>query len=334
MKEMGELQSKSSTMDFILNEINLAIALDEEKARCLVKNARRKKAFFVNQTTFCGDSRKIKGKKFHLLAEMLEIREGMFHGVPLPPYLRAVASVNRRNPVCMMMGYGLNSHVEGMPVHRHLSDWLDEVIREVSSERFSRLMSNIRVNCSRRARKMESDIEREIESYGRVLVVRLDLFYRDKDRSISRISPDIEKLRRNMLHNKSLSSGFIKAFVKIEFGVSKGAHAHLILLYDGNKRWRDDVIGDRVGEYWADVVTYGDGAFYNTNRYSVKSRLSRSIGVPMDCLAIGMHRSGDNKKRDNLIALVSYLAKEEQRLIAGLGGKFRSFRVFSNCSMR
>lgn len=334
MKEKVKHQSKSSAAEFILNEMNLRIAMDEEKARRLVKKARRKKEFFIHQETFGGDSKKIKGKQFQLLAEMVEIREGMFNGISMPPYLRAVSTVNRRNPVNLMLGHGLNSHIEGMPVHRHLSNWLDEVISEVSSEGFSRLMSNIRINCSRRARKMEREIERAIESYGRVLVVRLDLFYQDKGVSVSRISPDIEKLRRNMLHNRSLSKGFIKAFVKLEFGIAKGAHAHLILLYDGNQRWRDDVIGDRVGEYWAGVVTRGDGGFYNTNRHSVKSRLSACMGVPMDCLAVGMHKRGDNKKRNNLIALVNYIAKEEQRLIAGFGGRSRSFRAFSNSSMR
>lgn len=334
MNEIDEIKSEFSRAELILNDINLRVAIDEDKAKRLVEKARHKKNFFANQTTFCGDSKRIKGTQFPLLAEMVEIREEMFHGVSLPPYLKAVSTVNRKNPVNLMIGHGLNSHVEGMPVHRHLSVWLDEVISETSSVDFCRLMSNIRNNCSRRARKMKDEIERSIESYGRVLVVRLDLFYQDNGRSISRISPDIEKLRRNMLHNKSLSKGFIKAFVKLEFGISKGAHAHLILLYDGNQRWRDDVIGDRVGEYWADVVTRGDGAFYNTNRYSVKSRLSRRIGVSMDCLAVGMHRKGDNKKQNNLITLVSYLAKEEQRLIAGFGERFRSFRVFSNSSMR
>lgn len=327
----GEIKAQ---FNYCLNEINYSLAIYEEKAKKLVDLSRDHRNFLRRQITQDGHAKKVKGPHFNLLSEMANVNENMFMGAPLPLNLRAISTVNGRYPIGMITGIGLNEELDGVKVHKRIGSWLVGVRSEISSKRFGRLMLNKKINCSRRSERMLSEFEESVSRYGRVLVLRLDLFYLDKENSIGRMSPDIERLRRNIMHNKSLSKGFIKAFVKLEYGVLKGAHAHLIMLYDGSKRWRDDVVGDRVGRYWADVITGGEGWFFNANRQSCKSRLSKSIGVPVELLAIGRHRRGDNTKLGNLVTLIGYLAKDDQRLISEFGGNSRSFRIFSNGSKR
>lgn len=320
--------------EYIVNEINIQISTYEKYAKYFLEKAKNIRNFIKNQTSFEGSIKKVKGNHFYLVSELSELNEEAFMRVSLPPIIRLILEVNKKRKIHLMLTCGLNEFIDGVAVHRHIALWIDEVLKKASSEYWRKQISNAKGKCARREERMKKSIDKLICRYGRILIVRIDLFYSNRQLAASRISDDLQRLRRNMSRNKALSDGHLIGFVKMEFGIAKGPHAHLLLIYDGNVRWRDDVVGDIWGKYWADTITRGDGSFFNANRLSAKDRLSKHIGIPVELLAIGMHKISDSEKRRNLSALVGYIAKDDQRLVTNLDGASRSFRVFSSCSVK
>jgi hypothetical protein len=52
---------------------------------------------------------------------------------------------------------------------------------------------------------------------------------------------------------------------KLEYGLDKGFHYHLLLLFDGSRRQQDVKIAMDIGEYWKHEITSGEGVYWNCN---------------------------------------------------------------------
>ncbi|KAE8758440.1 response regulator [Paraburkholderia madseniana] len=79
----------------------------------------------------------------------------------------------------------------------------------------------------------------------------------------------------------------------IEQGEDTGLHLHVILYYSAKHR-RDVSLAQRIGEYWADVVTGGKGDYWNSNaRKAFHARHGQGIGA-------GQIDRKDTAKRESL----------------------------------
>lgn len=112
------------------------------------------------------------------------------------------------------------------------------------------------------------------QRHSRLLVIRLDLFYKKEYRAsktINDLSRDrkafMKNANRNPLFNHSL--GYVWCF---EVGNKKGLHCHLLIFYDSSHRAKDEWIGHQLGEHWQ-KTTNSRGAFYNVNTKASKERL-------------------------------------------------------------
>ena len=107
--------------------------------------------------------------------------------------------------------------------------------------------------------------------------------------------------------------GYIK---KLEYGAKKGFHYHLILLLSGHTHQQDVNIAKQLGEHWANVITAGQGAYYNCN--AIKERYKYN-GIGM------IHRSDSAKREIFETKVVQYLVKYNLPFQLLKDGRFRQF---------
>lgn len=117
--------------------------------------------------------------------------------------------------------------------------------------------------------------------------------------------------------NKTYVNSRLAYILKIEYGISKGYHAHILLLLNGHKHQQDVSIAQKLGKSWSEDITQGRGIYWNCN--ANRSRYKKD--------AIGMINRADEQKRDHLKAYVlTYLVKHDIPLGVLHERAFRKFR--------
>ncbi len=144
--------------------------------------------------------------------------------------------------------------------------------------------------------------------YPRLLAIRVDLFYQ----KMVGIPPDMEDLDRdfsrllaNSRSNKTVFGGKIGHVAKLEYGVFKGPHLHLVMFFDGAKRdprahWH---LARSLGEYWKKVATKGQGEYYNCHSDYAEFERRGVCGIGL------LHRDDEIKKNNFRKHILRYLCK-------------------------
>lgn len=116
-------------------------------------------------------------------------------------------------------------------------------------------------------------------AFPKLMVLRLDLGYGKEHASAStdRIIGDWEALKAFITAN---FPSYLRYVVKLEYGLQKGAHMHVLMLFNGAMVRQDVTIAKLIGEHWSNVVTGGMGVYFNCNAAPYKSRFSYcGVGV-------------------------------------------------------
>ena len=326
--------SQAPKTNTFMDDLNRELLHAEHDTKTFKKRSKHIRNFIRNQETQDGNIKKTRGNSYWLLKRIAELPENAFEGIPVSADLKSILESNKRHRPQMLMGLNLNQLIGEKQVHHKLKEWIDDCRRSFSDKSNRALTQNQTLNRKRRKEKMSQPLAIALKEYPRILTVRVDIAYSNYTASNRDINADLERLRRNMKRNKSLSGGLIFGIIKTEFGLIKGPHAHLLLVYDGNTRWRDDRIGELIGTYWKDVITAGTGTHFNANRKKSKENLSIRTGIPENQLGIGMLKKGDTNKIKNLDTVIEYLSKDDQRMISQPGKRLRSFRTFTMPSDR
>jgi hypothetical protein len=155
---------------------------------------------------------------------------------------------------------------------------------------------------------------------SRVLVIRLDLGYgqySNQDVGIDKAMNDVARLRIWMQSNSQLYDGFLGFIRKLEWTPEKGLHHHVLFAYDERLKQNDVYLAHLLGEYWKNVITQGDGIFWNCNEMKDQ----------YEWVGIGrVHRNDEIKRRILLNKVAAYLTKVDQ-IPAYSGGR----RLFDYC---
>ncbi len=164
---------------------------------------------------------------------------------------------------------------------------------------------------------------------ARLVVLRIDLYYQKdcsndvkNDVKMAEITKDLNHLFENKRGNSLFS--FMKGYIaKLEYGVDKGLHWHVLLLFDGSVRnnTSHSHLAEEIGEYWTHTITKGRGAYWNVNRRAAANyeKLKR-LGVgPIDWYSTDLRM---NLKEH----VVKYLCKTDQFIRPKFGTKARLFR--------
>ena len=196
---------------------------------------------------------------------------------------------------------------------------IDLIRSSAATDAFRAAIAQSTQTTNRRIASASKSIGRTFKTHSKLLVVRLDLFYRKeyfREITAEQAKKDLSHFFWNWRHKKRLFGDCVYCCWKLEFGLQKGYHFHLVLFYNGRAVRNDAYRTHAVGEYWKDVTTKGKGAFFNCNADKDKYRY----------LGIGMVKWDDEAKRSVLIEnVVKYLAKSDQYLRAK---KLRNFRCF------
>jgi len=210
----------------------------------------------------------------------------------------------------------------------------------MGSEIFSRLVETLRLDWKRNNRQAKviarakgnktlyeeycRYIDELFNKWSRLVVLRFDLGYKDRDTyniDINVMLKDLFRFFGNMRHNRLFA--FIKGrILKLEYGLGKGIHCHVVLFLDGSIRnnYSHVHFAKEMGKYWEDVVTKGRGEYWNVNANAEHyNKLGR--------LAIGVISWKDAVKIKNLKKyVVGYLCKGTQYFRPKEGPKLRLFR--------
>lgn len=154
--------------------------------------------------------------------------------------------------------------------------------------------------------------------YSKLLVIRLDLEYRDEyttSVTFEEAQDDISRFIKNRRWNSIFEhcAGYI---IAKEIGrQGRGFHFHCFIFFDGQNKKRSMILGKRIGkDYWEDSITRlpdlndqkrSRGAYFNCNIKENKYRYS----------GIGMIDHADEIKRANLIYALVYLFKENEQVL-------------------
>lgn len=162
------------------------------------------------------------------------------------------------------------------------------------------------------------------EYRAKIMVLRFDLFYGSQYATSATIF-DMQKDLDHLIANRRSNSLFdfkIGHIVKIEYGIEKGVHCHVILFFDGSERKNSSHIHltNEIDEYWVNVITKGRGSYYNINNNAGHyDKLGRC--------GIGGIKWDNDKLRKNLKEyVVQYLCKVDQFIKPKFGSKVRLIR--------
>lgn len=199
--------------------------------------------------------------------------------------------------------------------------WVEEIREEIRQAGFGKAIDNQLRSMRKNAASLLGYLSALRELYARLLVVRLDLGYL---RVFRKDGPEIdpvtvkdhwEKLYWYLNKNFPSLVGFVW---KLEYGVFKSYHYHVILFFDGNEVREDVTLGERIGEEWKRNITGGSGSYWNCN--ARKEQFER-----MGRLGIGDIRHDDADSWANLERAALYLVKVDWYVRLNAPGVGRTF---------
>lgn len=147
-------------------------------------------------------------------------------------------------------------------------------------------------------------VNRLFLKHSRLLVVRVDLgYYKEQRVCYQQFCDDFERFVQLIPCNPAFTDK-VGYLWKIEYGLKKGYHVHLLVFYNGAKRREDASIGRMIGELWQ-KVTPTRGMYFNCNTLDYKKKLNRST---LSCLG-RVERNEQDKIKHLIDHALAYLVK-------------------------
>ena len=204
-------------------------------------------------------------------------------------------------------GTFLEEYFENLEVFKNsraFSCFQNELIEEHESflDKFS---SNNRCN----RKHLKEYFNNLVQNHRKLLLVRVDLSYRfNAQPDIKQFKRDVNKLVRRIQDKDTIFRDQVGYAYRLEQGgKSKGYHCHLLVIYNGSLRIKDDYLAQAIGELWLEKITKEDGQFFNCNQVSHKKYYK-----DLDQLGIGMIERRNLKEVENAWLAISYLADPEK----------------------
>jgi hypothetical protein len=205
-----------------------------------------------------------------------------------------------------------------------LNEFVGDVIYEVRSARFSEYRLRSKITSDKTAKSMNDYIDALFARYSRLLVIRVDFGYQKRiveDKEFPLDPSQVQADRDNLIRyaKRLLGKAMVGHAWKLEYGVLKSYHLHMVFFLDGRKKHGDIFIGNQLGQYWVQELAHGLGTFYNCNAQREKYRYP----------AVGMIHHADHEKRNHLEDyVVQYLTKSDDYMRLLLKGRRNMIRAF------
>lgn len=200
--------------------------------------------------------------------------------------------------------------------------FVEKLRKKLRSDEFSKSVANLKKGISKNKTSILKYINALFNAHSRLLVIRLDLSYKKNSNPYLKRHEFCEQLEKAQEHRhkliqhlkrKQLKDAFVGYAWKLEYGLEKSFHYHMIFFLDGSQYRKDVEIAKSIGEYWVDQVTDGTGLYWNCNANQNSYRAN----------GIGTVNYWDKDKRKNLEQASLYLVKPDYfvRVFMPNGGK-------------
>ncbi|MDR5778097.1 inovirus-type Gp2 protein [Caballeronia sp. LZ065] len=169
----------------------------------------------------------------------------------------------------------------------------------------------VRVRGAKRNQERALTIEQQVfETKSRHLVLMLHFGFQEKYRhkiTLEQIQKHREKFFNNRRTNRLLR-GIVDYIWTLEEGDETGLHLHVLIFYRADDVRRDVLIARLIGEYWENVVTKGEGQYWNSNADKwFHEKYGHGVGT-------GEINWDDHDKRKALRKNIQYMTKADQFL--------------------
>lgn len=265
------------------------------------------------------------------LCDMSDVRKH-FPQHEMNPYFEAFETVKNRHDVASWHDYLLRDlrfmgdEISARRFTGRLIGFFEDLKAELTSPAFKRQVNNFRRVSRKNYRSLLSYIDALFKKYSKLVVIRLDLGYRQEFCGFHEDGPMLsydEVIGHRSLFFRSLgnhlhatiSKECLVGFVwKLEFGERKSWHYHVLVLLNGQEVREDVTIARLMGEHW--VSTTGNkGVYYNCN--ASKSRYKQ--------LGIGLIDHANTALRDGLTKAATYITKTDYYVRMVAPGNGRTF---------
>jgi Inovirus Gp2 len=152
--------------------------------------------------------------------------------------------------------------------------FVNTIRHEARSQDFKNIVYNAQQLFEKNCNGLGMFIDSLFNQYSRLLVIRVDFGYhsgnviRSESDIISKYleaKEDRKHFFNNVKSNNSLFEHLVGYVWKLEYGIDKGYHYHMLFFFDGSKVRQDETIAMLIGEYWENTITNGRGIYYNCN---------------------------------------------------------------------
>ena len=220
-------------------------------------------------------------------------------------------------------------------------EFLNQLKHALTQTKFKKNIINKRKAVSKNKQSLMRYIEALFEYRARLLVIRVDLSYKQDSYGFISVSESeridlldgiknkevlekwsiqVRQQRDDLIKllKKKYKDNLIGYVWKLEYGADKAFHYHTIFFLDGNYHKLDVLIGKEIGEHWATEVTDNHGIYWNCNARKNDFR-------KYDRIATGMIHHKDKRQRENLELMAEYLIKPDYFVKTALSEGARTF---------
>lgn len=192
-------------------------------------------------------------------------------------------------------------------IRAFINDFVKDLYLRLREPSTRKKIRDTRKGAKKRAKEYRKYVLRLLAVRTPLNVIRIDLAYKKGVKaSIEKIIEDLKHFHRNMRHNPRLFMHIFGYIEKIEYGLSKGIHVHLLLFYTSERQSSSNVyLAQSIGEYWVNEITHGNGHYWNNNAYEDHYRRLGRLGI-------GEIHAHDAAGIYWLCHDVDYFCKEEQ----------------------
>jgi hypothetical protein len=203
-----------------------------------------------------------------------------------------------------------------------MNGFVAKLRKKLRSDEFSKSVANLKKGISKNKNSLLKYIKALFNVHSRLLVIRLDLSYKKQSTPYLKMHEFCDQLEKAQDHRhkliqhlkrKQLKDALVGYAWKLEYGLEKSFHYHMIFFIDGSRYKKDVEIAKSIGEHWVQQITEGNGLYWNCNANQDSYRAN----------GIGTVNYWDKDKRKNLEQASLYLVKPDYfvRVFMPNGGK-------------
>ncbi|WP_227554085.1 inovirus-type Gp2 protein [Acinetobacter haemolyticus] len=158
-------------------------------------------------------------------------------------------------------------HIE---IVQRINQFINRIRENMLGPETKRELRKRRKHCRKNYRSSVKWLGKYLNTYSKLLVLRLDLYYRYDISELTNTSPDFNSPRHNVhclmtikadverllgdFRSNPVLKEIIGYLVRFEHGPYKGQHVHCILLLDGHDHQKDVKWAEDIGQHWGKLT--------------------------------------------------------------------------------